>query len=629
MKNIFKIDDGFWNHYLNLVSDVMLPYQYAVLNDALDDPDIEKSHSIENFKIAAGESDSRFYGMVFQDSDTAKWLEAVAYSLMHRPDAVLEQQADEIIDLIGRAQQPDGYLNTYFTVEKPDGKWKNLQEGHELYCSGHMIEAAIAYYEATGKTALLDIVKKNADLICSIFGEDKTEGIPGHPEIELALVRLYRTTGDARYLHQAEYFINQRGKNPAFYREEKAKRDFIIWGMDTEDTDYSQMSRPVREEANAVGHSVRAVYLYTGMAMAARETGDSTLISACQRMWNSIVTKRMYLTGGIGSSPFGESFTMDYDLPNDTAYNETCASIALMFFAREMAAITHDASYIDVMEQALYNTVLAGIQLDGTHFFYTNPLEADPYYAKKLPELRHIYARRPKWHACACCPPNAARLIASLDRYSWHISEETCYSDLFIGGTLKTEQGICIETQTGYPFENTVTYQITETKTALRLAIRIPAWSRETAISINEVPQKLCIENGYAILDSVSCGDKIVLTLDLSPRKVYSNLRVAANLGKCALMAGPLVYCFEDTDNQNALEALLVDRSASPFADCAPSGLDSAVRSLHINGFQLKGPDSLYSTEEPSAVPQILTAIPYYAWGNRETGKMKVWMPQL
>ncbi|MBQ8842180.1 MAG: glycoside hydrolase family 127 protein, partial [Ruminiclostridium sp.] len=350
--------EGFIGKYQKLIKETVIPYQYTVLRDEA--PDTEKSHVVRNFinagKAVRGEdTDDGFYGMVFQDSDAAKWLEAVAYSLSVIPDKELEADADKLIDIIADAQDEDGYLNTYFTIKDKDKRWTNLLEGHELYCSGHMMEAACAYYEATGKRKLLDVMLKNAKHIYNRFITEKAEGYPGHPEVELALMKMYRCTGDKICLELAERFINTRGCDPDFYKKEKAARNWTVWGNNAEDNNYQQSGKPVREQTEATGHSVRAVYLYTGMADLASETGDKELFEACKTLWNSITKKRMYITGGIGSTVNGEAFTTDYDLPNDTAYAETCASIGLMFFASRMLENELKGEYADVMERAFYN----------------------------------------------------------------------------------------------------------------------------------------------------------------------------------------------------------------------------------------------------------------------------------
>ena len=333
LKNI-KIEDPFWGHMQELVTDVVIPFQEDVLNDR--QPGVEKSHAIENFKIAAGLSQGEFYGMVFQDSDVAKWLEGVAYSLIIKPDAALEKRADDIIDIIAAAQQPDGYLNTYFTIKEPEHRWQNLLECHELYCAGHMMEAAVAYYEATGKDKLLKVMEGMAGHIIDRFGPDKLPGIPGHQEVEIGLMRMYHATGNEAYKKQARYFLEERGKNPAFFAEEAAKRDWNHFGMVPKDIKYNQSHATIYEQEEAVGHSVRAVYMYTAMADLAATEHDEKLFAACERLWNNMTEKKMYITGGIGSTVEGEAFTKEYELPNDMAYAETCASIGLVFFAKQM-----------------------------------------------------------------------------------------------------------------------------------------------------------------------------------------------------------------------------------------------------------------------------------------------------
>lgn len=607
----------------------MLPYQYAVLNDELQEEDMEKSHSIENFRIAAGESKGAFYGFVFQDSDTAKWLEAAAYSLSIKPDKKLEEKMDDLIGLIGRAQQEDGYLDTYFTVARPNDKWTNLQEGHELYCAGHMIEAAVAYYEATGKKELLHIVKKNADLIYRIFVEEGKEGIPGHPEIELALVRLYRVTKEEKYLQLAKHFIDARGKDPKVFVREKENRDWTVWNCDPKDTDYTQNTHPVRDETNAVGHAVRALYLCTGMAMTAAETKDETLVDGCKRWWDSVTKRRMYITGGVGNSAPGEAFTEDYYLPNDLAYNETCASIALIFFAREMAELTNEASYIDVMEKALYNTVLASFQLDGKHFFYTNPLEVNPKYAHIIPVLNHVFPRRPKWHGCACCPPNAARLITSLDKYAWHQSGKTVYSDLMIGGTYQPEEGVTIEVESSFEQDGKVTYRIAkENGKCVKLAVRIPAWSKETSIMVNGVGKEIYTEGGYQIFSDLENGTIIQIQFDMTPHKMYANPKIAEDTGKCAIVAGPFTYCIEDVDQKVEVNRVYVKRDSMPKVKQTIDDQIGKVHKLSIEGRYYEETDELYMEQSPKTYPLTLTLVPYYAWGNRQEGSMKVWIPE-
>ncbi len=621
-----KIEDGFWSNYQNLVKDVVIPYQEKILNDEI--PDVEKSHALENFRIAAGESQGEFYGMVFQDSDVAKWLEAVAYSLTIAPDEELESRADAVIDLIGRAQQPDGYLNTYFTVKEPEHRWENLLECHELYCAGHMMEAAVAYYEATGKKKLVDIMERMADHIADRFGPDKVTGIPGHQEIEIGLMRMYHVTGQDKYRELAQYFLDERGKNPDFFIEEAEKRDWGHSGMKPEDTHYNQSFAPVREQKTADGHSVRAVYMYTAMADLAGEIQDEELLKACDTLWDNIVQKRMYITGGIGSTVEGEAFSIDYDLPNDTVYAETCASIGLIFFAKKMLDIRPSGRYADVMERALYNGVISGIQLDGKKFFYVNPLEVNPGVSGELYGYRHVLPERPGWYECACCPPNVARLLTSLGRYAWSENDDTIWSHLYVGGTADLEAAE-LNVQSDYPWEGHVKYSVEQVKKPeFTLAVRIPSWVKDAVITVNGKKTAAHSSEGYVYLkQDWQAGDQIEITFEMKVRRLYANTAVRADAGCVALMRGPFVYCFEEVDNGGQLQALRIPEDAQITAGAYRADLLSGIVPLEADGLRVENrQESLYSEERGRAVPQKLQAVPYYAWGNRGLNQMRIWM---
>jgi DUF1680 family protein len=415
-----NVTDPFLGQYQRLVRDVVIPYQWEALNDRISEAD--PSHAIENFRIAAGLAEGEFYGMVFQDSDVAKWLEAVAWSLCQKPDAELEKTADEVIALVAAAQCDDGYLNTYFTVKAPAERWTNLAECHELYSAGHMIEAAVAYFQATGKRSLLEVACRLADHIDSVFGPgvNQLQGYDGHPEIELALMRLFEVTQETRYRDLVNFFVEQRGTQPHFYDKEFAQRGGTwFWpnhgtAWMVNDKAYSQAHLPLSEQQSAIGHAVRFVYLMTGVAHLARLSGNERLRQDCLRLWQNMAQRQLYITGGIGSQSRGEAFSSDYDLPNDTVYAESCASIGLMMFARRMLEMEGDGQYADVMERALYNTVLGGMALDGKHFFYVNPLEVQPKSLKFNHIYDHIQPVRQRWFGCACCPPNIARVLASI-----------------------------------------------------------------------------------------------------------------------------------------------------------------------------------------------------------------------
>lgn len=615
---------GFIEKYQDIVHDTVIPYQYSVLWDKAEGA--EKSHVAANFINAAkalrGEDvGDGFYGMVFQDSDAYKWLEAVAYALAGKPDSSLESKADELIELIAAAQDSDGYLNTAFTIKDREKRWTNLLEGHELYCSGHMIEAACAYFEATGKRTLLAVAEKNAQCIYRRFVTEKTEGIPGHPEIELALLKLYRLTGKAHYLELSKHFIDERGTDPSFYAREAEKRDWTVWNSNPYDNDYRQSGKPVREQSEAVGHAVRAVYLYTGMADLAAQTDDNELFEACRRLWENIVRRRMYITGGIGSTVLGEAFTVDYDLPSDTAYSETCAAIGLMFFAGRMLENEIKSEYADIMELAFYNTVLAGMQLDGKRFFYVNPLEVNLGISGKAATHTHVLPSRPSWYACACCPPNAARLIGSIGKYAYSESEDAAYCHLYAAGKVSFSNGISLECVTDYPYDMTVKYSV---KGSGRLALRIPKWSKSFTIKQDGKAISAAPEKGYVYI-GIDGSAELELTLDGTPVFVRATSKVPRLAGMTALMRGPLVYCFEGADN-GSVSDILIDTSALPaVGEYDPSLLGGVVK-LTAKAFRMSDCDSLYSAERETLTPCEAVAVPYYTWGNRGENDMRVWM---
>ena len=574
LKNI-KIQDDFWSRMQELIIDTVIPYQEKILNDQI--PGVEKSHAVANFKIAAGMEEGEFYGMVFQDSDVAKWLEGVAYSLTVKPDPELEKRADAVIDIIEKAQQPDGYLNTYFTVKEPEHRWQNLQECHELYCAGHMMEAAAAYYDATGKDKLLRIMEKMADHIDRRFGPEKETGIPGHQEVEIGLMRLYHTTGEERYRKLAEYFLNERGKNPDFFWEESKKRGWTHFGIDPKDTMYNQSYATVYEQKEAVGHSVRAVYMYTAMADLAGTSGDDKLYKACCDLWDNMTEKRMYLTGGIGSTGELEAFTKDYDLPNDMVYAETCASIGLIFFAKQMLEIEADGRYADVMERAFYNSTISGMQADGKRFFYVNPL-----ISGEVPGYKHVLPQRPGWYACACCPPNLVRLVTSIGRYAWDETEDAIYSHLFLGQTAAFEKAE-IRVESAYPWEGSVRYHINSLQDKeFTLAIHIPSYVNEASVMVNGKKCGLAenMKKGYLCLTEKWGADDVVeITFDMKVRKVYANQEV------------------------------------------------KGTTCIRVKGYRYKNSGrSLYTEEKPTREDTYLTAVPYYIWGNRGENQMRVWM---
>lgn len=639
-----KIKDNFWSHYRKLAREVVIPYQWEAINDRV--PDAEPSHALKNFRIAAGIETGEFHGMVFQDSDVSKWLEAVGFSLQTHPDIELEKNADNVIDILEMAQRPDGYLNTYFILKEPENRWRNLAECHELYCAGHFFEAAVAYYNATNKRKVLDIACKFADYISDTFGQEegKIHGYDGHEEVELALFKLYKVTGNKKYLNLSKYFLDERGAEPDFFDmqwEERGRKDFWQGGVKREwGKTYFQTHLPVRQQESAEGHAVRVVYMCMAMADVAAETGDVELFNACKKLWKNIILKRMYITGGIGSTSIGESFTFDYDLPNDMVYGETCASVGLAFFAHRMLMIEPKSEHADVMERALYNTIIGGMAQDGKSFFYVNPLEVSPEACEKNPTKHHVKPVRQKWFTCACCPPNITRTLTSLGQYIYTANEETIYTNLYIGGEASislADNEIKLIQETAYPWKEEIKIKVfTEEEIKFTLALRIPSWCREAKIKVNN--QVVDIEertlNGYVMLNrDWNASDEIVLILKMPILRMKANPLVRADIGKVAIQRGPLVYCLEEADNGSNLHEIYLPKEAK-FEESFDSNLLGGIVVIKTEGKRLvnseKWANKLYRYEaEEEYIPSTIKFIPYYAWANRNVGEMTVWVREL
>ncbi|MCL2016923.1 MAG: glycoside hydrolase family 127 protein [Defluviitaleaceae bacterium] len=618
---------------MELVRTEVVPYQWAALNDRIENA--EPSYCMHNFQVAAGKKAGKHGGLVFQDSDVAKFLEAVAYVLAWHPDSELENIIDAAIDDIVAAQQPDGYLNTYYILNGLEKRFTNLKDNHELYCLGHFLEAAVAYYHTTGKDKLLKALIKYVDLVDSLIGAEdgKTHGYPGHQEIELALIKLYEITQDEKHLKLAKYFIDERGKTPLFFQEETEKQgNNFYWQHSLFQYGYYQAHKPVREQQHAVGHSVRALYMYSGMADVAHKTGDETLMNACKRLWSDVTSKQMYITGGVGSSHYGEAFTFGYDLPNDTVYAETCASIALAFFARRM--LEYDgfkAEYADVLEQTLYNGIISGMAADGKSFFYVNPLEVVPKATQKDQLKSHVKTQRQKWFGCACCPPNLARILASLASYAYAKNNDTLYINLFAESEVKSklQSGtIALNITTRYPWSGTITVKITEISPKSTLAMRIPGWCEKYSVKINNAAANKKLQNGYLTLTTLKTGDEIILDLDMPVNIIESNPAVRENIGKVAIMRGPIVYCLEEVDNGDNLHHIALPANAT-FTHhhdkdfyCGAVTLQTTAKKLQPTGTQ-----SLYQKSHPPKYTNVTTKwIPYYLWANREPGEMCCWV---
>ena len=646
------ITDRLFGRYVSMIAEAILPYQWSALNGGVDISDADQwealngrvtdervSSCIDNFRIAAGDMQGRHSGAVFQDTDAYKWLEAAAYCIEIGKGASLRDRADELIALIERAQQPDGYLNTFFTIDSPALRWKNLAEGHELYCAGHLIEAAVAYYNATGTDRLLNVARRFADLISTVFGpeEGKCKGYPGHQEIELALVKLYRVTKDESYLALAKHFLQERGKQPNYLiAEMETTKDFRLFPEFSHyDAEYAQTHLPPVEQKTAEGHAVRAVYMYSAMADLAKECDDEKLKQACKTLWENITTKRMYITGGIGSSGLLERFTVDYDLPNDRMYCESCASIGLMMFGQRMNLLTRDASYYDVVERALCNTVLAGISAQGDRYFYVNPLEVWPDNCKSSTSMSHVKPVRQEWFSCACCPPNIARTLASVGQYIFSEDEKSVYINQFISADLRTAIGgtdVTVSMNSSYIHDGSVRITVASSSAhPFTVRVRIPSFLKKPVFLLEQTEITPVIENGYAVLAVSRAGEQTFTLRGLvEPEFFVANDQVRSDIGKLALMFGPYVYCLEEEDNGKNLANVFVRPQAGFERKSPVEGMPGDLPTLGFAGERLvrtaDQQTALYASPNFEKAQASLTAIPYCLWCNRTPGEMLVWM---
>lgn len=559
---------------------------------------------------------------IFWESDVAKWIEGVSYKLQKNRDPELEKKVDDIIDLMEAYQSEDGYLNVYFTVVEPEARFTRCTD-HELYCAGHLIEAAIAYYNATGKEKFLHIVKRYADLIDRVFRIEHSAAFdtPGHEEIELALYKLYKCTGEKRYLELAEYFIDTRGNS-------KRDKTYDFAGLD-----YMQAHLPVRQQFTAEGHCVRALYLYSAMADLALHNKDEELYNACEKLFNNIIQKRMYITGGVGSTYRGEAFTYDYDLPEYTAYAETCASIALALFARRMWLIRPDGKYADIAELAIYNTALAGISLKGDSFFYENPLAADPrknaFNNTRTPGLKeHLpILQRAKVFDCSCCPPNILRLIESVGDFMYSTSGNTVYAHCYMDAyaEIPQENGpVCIKQRTKYPYDGEIELTV-KSGCNFKFALHIPSWVRSFKIILNGDPCSYTLETGYAYLDHLlQAGDTVVLILEMPVEIVEANPLVYDICGRAAVKRGPIVYCAEGADNQFNLRDVRIKRGTQWELN-EKEIADTLMVTISGPAEIRKNSAKLYSSDPIETQEVTLNLIPYHAWANRGENEMNIW----
>ncbi len=577
------INDSFWSPRLKSHKDVTL--------DVCIDQIENQTGRIRNFENAA-KGEGEHSGIFFDDSDVYKALEGMAYSLQNNPDPVLEAKCDEWIDKFAAAQQEDGYINTFYTLTGLENRWDNMDK-HEMYCAGHMIEAGVAYYNVTGKRKLLDVCIRMADHMMTVFGPGKRHWVPGHEEIELALVKLYQTTGEKKYLDFANWLLEERGHGYGSY----GKLIDRPWPAH-----YYQDEVPVRDMSEISGHAVRSMYLYCGMADVAAYTGDQGYIDALNRLWDDVVLRNMYITGGIGQSASNEGFSEDYDLPNLTAYCETCASVGMVLWNWRMNQFTGDSKYADVMERSMYNGALAGISLKGDRFFYVNPLESLGGH------------HRQAWYGCACCPSQICRFLPSIGNYIYGVSDEAVWVNLYIGDKADVKVGrktLTLAQETNYPWEGAVTLKVgakSPVKTQLRL--RIPGWCKDYSLKVNGETCEAPVEKGYAVIDGRwKDGDVVEINFDMPVEVVAADPRVKEDVGKRAVQRGPIVYCIEEADNKEGFDDLRISEDAT---------FDTAFESGKLNGIV---------SIAAHVGDRTLNYIPYYSWDNREAGKMKVWVP--
>lgn len=628
-----RLDHGFLAGRAQLVRDTVIPGQWEALNDRI--PGAERSGCVHNLQIAAGEKEGKFHGLFWQDSDLAKWIEAASYRLATHPDAALEAGLDRLIATIAKAQRDDGYLNTYFQLVEPQNRWANLRDCHELYVAGHFIEAGVAHFAATGKRTLLDVVCKLADLAGKTFGPGPGQmpGYCGHEEIELALVKLARATGEERYRELAAWFIDQRGQSPNYFEQEARRRGEtgkLPWHMHHDGLATLQAARPVRELTEPVGHAVRMMYLLSAMLDLAVDRCEADRAGQCRVLWTAITTRHLYITGGVGSEPYGEKFCEPFDLPPDRAYAETCAAIGVVMCARRMLDLELRGEHADVMERALYNNVLSGLALDGRTYFYVNPLEVVPPVAKRRYECHLVKTQRVPWFGCACCPPNVARLFASLGAYVCSRTPDGLAVHLYAGGEMSFTVGtvpVRVHVKTEYPWKEHVELSVDLPAAAgFTLHLRLPGWCRAPRLSINGSLVKPDLVHGYAQLRRKwQPGDRIGLELPMPVERVHADVRLAAAAGLVALQRGPVVYCVEEKDNGPQLAALSLPRESPMTAHFVPDLLGGCTI-IEGPARRTEPGEKLYTTEPARQMAVRLCAVPYALWANRGEGEMRVWL---
>ena len=617
---------GFWGDRIDSVADrtAMILYERCLAAGMFDqiDPDRPVPAIRMPFHTRADGSPDTVNVQMFWDSDVAKVIETAAYALYRKPNADLETRIDAIIDMFCKLQAPDGYLNSWFIRMQPGKRWMNLRDCHELYCAGHLVEGAVAYFHATGKRKFLDAMCRYVDHIDEMFGPQagQKRGYCGHEEIELALVRLGRATDEQRFIDLARYFVDERGRQPHYFDVEAAARGADPKLFRHKTYEYNQSHLPVREQTKVIGHAVRAMYLYSAMADVATEFGDDSLTDALTGLWRDLTTKQMYVTGGIGPAASNEGFTDYYDLPNESAYAETCASVGLAMWASRMLGRGPDRLYADIMEQALYNGALSGLAVDGAKFFYDNPLESRGKHHRWI------------WHRCPCCPPNIARTVASIGSYMYGVAADEVAIHMYGESVARLKLGavrMTLTQATHYPWDGRVTLTVgLEGPATFGIALRVPAWCDDAMLSINGDAMREDLSCGYYRLRRAwRDGDTIVLDLPLAVRSLRAHPNVSEDVGRVAIARGPLIYCAEEVDNTSGLNTMIVVDTATART-LSLASLHGAI-AIDIPARRERWPDwegKLYDTRPPTLEDATVRLVPYHLWDNRQPGQMLVWM---
>ena len=620
------LEGKFWSERLETVLTRTIPSQHVQLGKH----GILESLTLPNPPppLRFPRNEHNFTVQVFWDSDVGKWIEAASYALSHRRDADIEAKIEKIVDDFEKAQARDGYLNCWYLQREPDKRWTNLRDNHELYNLGHLLEGSIVYFLATGRRRLLDILERYVEHVRKTFGPNpgQKRGYCGHQEIELALIKLYRLTGEKKHLDLAAYFINERGRQPHYFDQEAVARGESPKDFWAKSYEYNQSHKPVREQTKVVGHAVRAMYMFSAMADLAAELNDHSLKQACEVLWADVMASKIYITSGLGPAAANEGFTEDYDLPNDTAYAETCASVALIFWAQRMLHLDLDGRYADVMEQALFNGALTGLSRDGEHYFYSNPLDSDGRHSRWA------------WHTCPCCTMNSSRLVASVGGYFVSASDDAVAFHLYggISTTVRLGGGKVFLREIGtYPWSGSIRIEVSpEAPAEFTVKLRIPGWTQSAKASVNGEPVDVgtSVEAGYlSIKRTWRKGDMIALELPMPPERVYAHPSVKEDLGRVALKRGPLVYCVEEVDNPGGrVQQLELPREAKINVE-ERNDIFGGVVMLTAAGQRAEGGDwgeSLYRNVPPAVSKSKLTALPYYLWNNRTKGSMQVWVSE-